>query len=91
MRTPTLKELEAIKQDRDREKKRQELAISLGICPACGSKIIDEPFEKYAKPRKTFFGLFVKHGMTWDVRKVCPKNKEHYEEKYNHPTYDYGY
>lgn len=79
---PTLEELEKKEQELKNEKRREYLAISLNICPICGSPIIREDYEKYDKPKGWW--IFKINGYEWDYRKICSKDKSHYENKYSY-------
>ena len=85
---PTLEALKEIQEAREKDKKRIELALSLKICPCCGSYIISQPYEPYERPR-TVFGIVTSKGKVWDRREVCRKDKSHYESKEDYPrNYD---
>lgn len=94
----TMEELDKILTDREstkaiefKEFKRRELSIQLGFCPECGCPIIDELVEVFEEPKTSFFGLFTKYEKKWDNRKVCSKDKSHYEKKSMDISYnDYG-
>lgn len=79
MNKPTLESLEQKEKERKNERKRYFLAISLDICPICGSPIIREDYEKYDKPKGWW--IFKSNGYKWDCRKICSKDKSHYEDK----------
>lgn len=77
----TLEELQKIHKALKKENKRIDLSISLNLCPICGAKIINQPIEVLEKPEKSFFGLVKIHKFVWDIRKICEKDKSHYEKK----------
>ena len=81
---PTIEQLKVIESKKEAERKRIKLAISLDICPCCGSEIIMENVEKYDKPKSYLFGLIKIYEYTWDYRAVCSNKKEHFEDKYNY-------
>lgn len=96
---PTIEELEKLRDEKlaimikenniaEEEKKRYELAVLLDICPCCGSPIVSETREILDKPKKYVFGLIVKKHEDWDYRKICSKDKSHYENKGYFPSYD---
>jgi hypothetical protein len=76
---PTLEELEQKEEERKKEQKRVQLAISLDICPVCSSSIIRQDYEKYDKPKGWW--IFKTYGYEWDHRKICMKDPLHYEDK----------
>ena len=63
-----------------KEKERIKLAVSLKVCPECGSEIIWQRFEDYGTTSKFLFWKW-KNGHRWDYRYVCSKNKLHYDYK----------
>lgn len=98
IKSPTMESLLSIKKEREEEaqrieneKTRKKLAISLDICPECGSPIIREDKEPLDTPKRVCFGLFVETHIPWGVRKICSKDKSHYEYKYNFSSDYYGY
>lgn len=83
---PKLENLRILKKEKAEkraiERERIDLAVSLNICPECGSPLIEERYEKYEKPF-----LFIFKGKKWDSRVICSTDKKHYEEKQNFNYY----
>lgn len=77
-----LEDLIKIKNERNYESERKKLSVELNICPECDSPLIMERIEILDKPIRWFLFFKVKR-LYWDYRKVCSKDKLHYEEKYN--------
>lgn len=94
MAKPTIKELEDSILLEYQEERRRMLAIKLGICPECGSKLIQETTEIFDKPiiKEGFLGLWntIKYYKIWDYRRVCSKNKNHHEYKCNYDDFQDG-
>lgn len=92
---PTMEELSLIRQERhkqflieEEERKRRNLAIKLGICPCCGSKIISQTIELF---NVKFLGLVLTRSKRWDYRDICSMDKAHFENKGMYRFDSYGY
>lgn len=79
---PDIKQLEQMIAEGLEESRRVKLAISLNICPTCGSNIISQTKETLIKPIK-ILGIVVKSHRNWDYREVCSESATHYENKGN--------
>lgn len=94
----TMEQLEIIRKEREAEEqvKREEwnrryLSIKLDICPECGCPIVREDVEILDKP-VTIFGFPIKRKKIWSKRRICSKDKSHFEEKEQYGGYSYeGY
>ena len=94
MGNPTIQELNTLldKQDEKRreeeaEKLRVDKALTLNLCPTCGSKLEHHrPYkEQLTTPKRQLFGLLPnKTHTTWDNGTFCSKNKQHYMNKYDY-------
>ena len=80
---PTLAVIEALDNGAEDEKRRRKLCIKHNICPECGSPIIRQDYELYDKPKRFLFWTI--KGIGWDERRVCSKDKSHYEECWDCP------
>ena len=89
---PTLQEAQAIIDKREYESKRRETCIKANICPECGAHLIREDYKKNDPPKviKFLFWKFIDRGTKYDVRIICSKDSNHYEDAYYYDIPD-GY